>query len=443
MKITHLNGACEIIQANGIKILTDPWLVDGEYYGSWYMYPPLPNFDFNLLDNVDYIYISHIHPDHLSKLTLEKLNTNIPVLIHKFSTPFLKINIEQLGFTVIELESNIRTHLKNDVYINIIPAGHCNPIYCSKTFGCGKMETNYASTVVDTLCVIDNNEYTILNVNDCPYPVAKFAIDSVLNSYNEINFLITCYTGASAYPQCFSNYSDNEKLIKAQEQKQYYFDSGLNFITHCKPNYFMLHAGTYILAGKLVKLEPFRAINDIKDTYDKYNTLQTTSKGILLNSYESFDLTTKQQSAPYVHFTVDERNSYINDVLVHKKYLFENDAFVDDLDLISMCIKSYDRFERKRKELNFQNETLIYIKINEFVFAKISFNGKGIDFVKYIDKSIPYLSLSLPTKLLKRILSGPKYAHWNNAEIGSFITYYRSPDVYEREIYYCLNYFHI
>ena len=48
MKITHLNGACEIIQANGIKILTDPWLVDGEYYGSWYMYPPLPNFDFNL-----------------------------------------------------------------------------------------------------------------------------------------------------------------------------------------------------------------------------------------------------------------------------------------------------------------------------------------------------------------------------------------------------------
>ena len=38
MKITHLNGACEIIQANGVKILTDPWLVDGEYYGSWYMY---------------------------------------------------------------------------------------------------------------------------------------------------------------------------------------------------------------------------------------------------------------------------------------------------------------------------------------------------------------------------------------------------------------------
>ena len=443
MKITHLNGACEIIQANGIKILTDPWLVDGEYYGSWYMYPPLHDFDFKLLDDIDFIYISHIHPDHLSKLTLEKLKRSIPVLIHKFSTPFFRINIEQLGFTVIELESNVRTHLKNDVYINIIPAGYCNPIHCTKTFGCGKMETNFASTIVDTLCVIDNNEYSILNINDCPYPVAKFAIDPILKMYEKIDFLITGYTGASAYPQCFSNYSNEEKLQKAQEQKQYYFDSGLNYINHCQPEYFMLHAGTYILGGHLVKLEPYRAINDIKDTCDKYNELQNTSIGILLNSYESFDLVTKKQSAPYIHFTKEERDSYVNDILIHKKYLFESDAFVEDLELISLCIKSYNRFERKRKELNFQNETTIYIKINEFVFAKISFNGNGIDFVKVIDESTPYLALSLPIKLLKRILSGPKYAHWNNAEIGSFITYYRSPDIYEREIYYCLNYFHI
>jgi UDP-MurNAc hydroxylase len=443
MKVTHLNGACEIIESYGVKILTDPWLVDGEYYGSWYMYPPLTNFDFDSLNDVDYIYISHIHPDHLSKLTLEKLNTNIPVLIHKFPTPFLKSNIERLGFTVIELESNVRTHLKNDVYINIIPAGYCNPVHCSKTFGCGKIETNFASTIVDTLCVIDDNEYVLLNVNDCPYPVAKFAIDNILKSYNKIDFLITGYTGASAYPQCFSNYSNEEKLLKAAQQKQYYFDSGLSFITHCKPEHFMLHAGTYILAGPLVELEPYRAINDIKDTNDAYNTLQTTSNGILLNSYESFDLVTKQQSNPYMHFTEQNRTSYINDILIHKTYSFEDDVPTDVYELTKLCIDSYKRFENKRKELNLHNDTIIYIELDNVNFAKISFNGNGIEFVKSIDKSTPYLLLSVPTKLLKRILLGPKYAHWNNAEIGSFITYYRSPDVYNREIYYCLNYFHI
>ena len=50
MFITHLNGACEIIISNGVKILTDPWLVDGEYYGSWYTYPPVDDFDFSDLD---------------------------------------------------------------------------------------------------------------------------------------------------------------------------------------------------------------------------------------------------------------------------------------------------------------------------------------------------------------------------------------------------------
>ena len=32
---------------------------------------------------------------------------------------------------------------------------------------------------------------------------------------------------------------------------------------------------------------------------------------------------------------------------------------------------------------------------------------------------------------------GPKYAHWNNAEIGSHITFYRKPDsLYERGMHY-------
>ena len=187
MKITHLNGACELIESNGIKILIDPWLVDGEYYGSWCAYPSLKDFNFNILNNVDYIYISNIHPDHLSKPTLKKLNKDIPVLIHNFSEKFVKRNIESLGFKTIELDSNKKTLLKNNTYIDIFSAGYCNPELCHKSFGCGKMETNYTSTTIDTLCVISNENYNILNVNDCPYSVAKYAIKEVLNKYNNIN----------------------------------------------------------------------------------------------------------------------------------------------------------------------------------------------------------------------------------------------------------------
>ena len=37
---------------------------------------------------------------------------------------------------------------------------------------------------------------------------------------------------------------------------------------------------------------------------------------------------------------------------------------------------------------------------------------------------------------------GPRYAHWNNAEIGCHIRFNRNPDVYERGIHFCMNYFH-
>lgn len=66
MKIRYIKSACVAIEIKEVKILTDPWLVDGEYYGSWCHYPKL-KFDQDYFDNIDYIYISHIHPDHFSK----------------------------------------------------------------------------------------------------------------------------------------------------------------------------------------------------------------------------------------------------------------------------------------------------------------------------------------------------------------------------------------
>ena len=41
MKIRYIKSACVTIETKGVKILTDPWLVDGEYYGSWCHYPKL------------------------------------------------------------------------------------------------------------------------------------------------------------------------------------------------------------------------------------------------------------------------------------------------------------------------------------------------------------------------------------------------------------------
>ena len=124
MELKYLASASVIITHNNVNILCDPWLVDGEYYGSWNHYPKR-NFipeDFNF---VDYIYISHIHPDHFSKKTLSKMDKKIPIIILNYYEKYLKKNLENLGFSVIELQNNTRTHLKNNVYINIFASDNC------------------------------------------------------------------------------------------------------------------------------------------------------------------------------------------------------------------------------------------------------------------------------------------------------------------------------
>ena len=45
-------------------------------------------------------------------------------------------------------------------------------------------------------------------------------------------------------------------------------------------------------------------------------------------------------------------------------------------------------------------------------------------------------------RLLKRLLMGPRYAHWNNAEIGSHLKFFRKPNIFERDIYNSFLFFH-
>ena len=50
MKVINIASSCVIIETTSKKILCDPWLFDGEYYGSWYHYPKLEIKDYYFSD---------------------------------------------------------------------------------------------------------------------------------------------------------------------------------------------------------------------------------------------------------------------------------------------------------------------------------------------------------------------------------------------------------
>ena len=445
MKITFHTSASVVIEDDGVKILTDPWFVDGEFYGSWAHYP-LYDFNSQDFDDIDYIYISHIHPDHCSVKTLEKLDRKIPILIHNFHFKYLKEQIQRLGFSVIELNHNERIHLKNNLHIRILAADNCNPEICMKYFGCGLAEQTFGSTSIDSMCVIDNEKEVIVNTNDCPFELGQVSASLIKETYGNIDFLLLGYSSATAYPQCFD--LDSDELQKSQKQIiQTFLSRGESYVNLFKPKFFMPFAGRYVLSGKNHSLTWKKATPELEEAADFFNNSPNIDhlkhKCIILNSKSSFDISNEKTSEKYTPVNLDQKYNYVEQILSQKKYDYELDKDPNLDELKSLIPKSYERFEKTRKQLNFSSETKIIIDFPKNKSLVITANGKGYEIKNSNECNFEkFLQLKTDPKLLKRLLSGPKFAHWNNAEIGSHLMFKRTPNIYERGLFYCLNFFH-
>ena len=86
-------------------------------------------------------------------------------------------------------------------------------------------------------------------------------------------------------------------------------------------------------------------------------------------------------------------------------------------------------------------------KIDNFIDIGVG-QGTQLLWKKFKNKKIicidplDYSENIVKQKLKKNNYSFYKYAHWNNAEIGSHLKFYRKPNVLERNIHSALIYFH-
>ena len=443
MRVHNIGSSTVMVETNSLKILKDPWFVNGEYYGAWFHHNDI-NYDLDFLNSATHIYVSHIHPDHFSRKSFELLDKNIPVLIHDYESKFLKLNIERMGFKVTELEHNVEINLDSETKIKILAADNCNPELCSKFMGCSNVEVKYKTTQIDSMCLIYNDEFSILNLNDCPYDLAINTLDLVLSDHKKINLLLVGYAGAGPYPQCFEM-SSEEKEKAAEAKKLKFLNFGVKFIEKVKPEYYMPFAGTYLLGGKLSALNKYRGVPTLDEALDFFKKkVKINSKGFLLNRYQYFDLSNQKFSKEYEEISKNEKNEYLEKISKYKLD-YEDDDFPEEKNIINLIPKAYERLCSKKNEIKFKSDTKLIIRISDkkFVIIDLSLNPNykiitNLDLSK-LDK---YVCISLDTRLLYRILSGPRYAHWNNAEIGSHLRFERKPNIFERGLYHSLCFFH-
>ena len=451
MKIKLYRSSTVGLDLDGYKILMDPWLTDGEYYGSWSHYP---YFDLNKnlkeINSYNAIYISHIHPDHCSEDTLKKINKKIPIYIHSYHAKFLKLKLERYGFKIIEIENNKRTKIGKNAYLNIFAADNCNPELCFKFTGCADLNAKEGhSQQIDTLSIIDDGKNVLMNVNDCPIELAQSTFKDIKKQYEKINILLTGYGGAGPYPQCFENLNLKEKITAAQLKEKQFLNQAIKYIDEIKPDYYLPFAGTYTLTGKLSNLQSLRGVSSIDNAYNFFENyyslknLSNTIKPLKLNTGSTFDFNIREYDTVYQKMDYDKYKSYIDLKLSTQLLHYEKDEFPNFDEIYELSKKAHPKFLDKMMMNNVELKSDIFIKVNgkSLMLGK----EKNLSVIKSDEinqKSKQYVQYETDARLLKRLLMGPRYAHWNNAEIGSHLKFYRKPNTFERNVYNSMIYFH-
>lgn len=421
MKITHLNSATVIIESGSTKIVCDPWLIDGIYYGSWATTPKL-NIDWSVFENTTHIYLSHIHPDHFDLRTIKEIikYCNPKIIIYNFKEKFLLNNLIFNGFKPIEIN---KSQILGDIKVSLYSGDSCNPELCGKFFGCRTINS------IDSLSVFQDNQHTVVNVNDCQYDLSLGSLNKILEEYKKIDLLLVSYVGAGSWPQCW-NLSESE-LNKAKEfKKTEMLNHGIKFIKHLNPKWIMPFAGTYTLTGRLHTLNkdlPKPSLEEAQNCYSNFGEC------FILNSFESFEFSKPKSFVP-------PTTENINPLYI---YDFDEDEVKNNKCLID---KSYSNFENKRKKIGFTSKTkiLLYLE-DELCIFNCNGDGYYFDKNKYPISKLKenfdnYIAYNLDQKLLNRILT--KKAYWNNAEIGCHLSMSKTTSFYERGLHYCMNYFY-
>lgn len=184
-KITLVSHATLLFEYEGFKLLTDPWLVGEAFQGSWTQYPPTP-LEPDDVGEVDAIWITHEHSDHLHPQTLAHFDKSTPIYIPEFRCRRLRRRMVELGFTDITVMPN-----QEPIQLNQDVQAIC---FESK------------SVWNDTLQYLNFEGFELLNANDAGInrEIAEIVgtVDLVSSAFSQ---------GASGYPLTWTHVSKQEK----------------------------------------------------------------------------------------------------------------------------------------------------------------------------------------------------------------------------------------
>ena len=179
MKIEYICHACIVVETEDLKIATDPWLNNPTYCGQWHLFPKPLNSE--KLNDIDAIFISHGHEDHLHEDTLRTLDKNAKVYYPYSFFGGAKEYIESIGFNDVKEAITLKTYKVSD-----------------------KTSVTFIINSHDSLMVIESGGKVLINVNDAlhssPEKVINHYLEEIKRRWDKVDYVFCGFGGASYFP---------------------------------------------------------------------------------------------------------------------------------------------------------------------------------------------------------------------------------------------------
>lgn len=203
MRATSVGHAGIFIETEFGSILCDPWFTPA-FFGSWFVFPRNDQLPADLLERMeraDYLYVSHIHADHLDEEWLANhVRRDTTVLIPGFPTRELERILRGFGFTdIVRTVDGEEITLNGDLRIAI-------HVETSITDGPGG----------DSALVVSDGRSRVVNQNDC-----RTNDLNALNAHGPVDLHWLQYSGAIWYPMVYEETPERmRELIDAKVDSQ-------------------------------------------------------------------------------------------------------------------------------------------------------------------------------------------------------------------------------
>ena len=305
---------------------------------------------------------------------------------------------------------------------------------------------------LDTSIVIQSNHDKTIFYNNVDMPInikiLKKINNYILNDFKKGIDIFCCGLGAaSEFPHCFLN-------INRIREKKRIIDESLKelklYLACLKPKYFFPAGGKYLIYGKFNKLNKYIA----QPTFEQIQNSAKKFKTEIFNIIGGGSIIIKKSKKIFVNEKIFENSSFRNKFVknISKiKYYYENSKKIN---LLGLDKKFDSAKENYFKILNKKNiPTKWRIKFN--IYKKIELNdnckieSKRSKFLKKyqienfqsknkINKKIFYLDCFLEYKLFESLITS-KFP-WNTSLSGSTILYKRTPNKFNIDMVFSLNF---